>query len=105
VRWLDGQLSLDERGYIVTGTEARNGARHGRPPLLLGTSRPGVFAAGDVRIGSIKRVASDCASGQLVDGPAAGPAEPAQVASARRSAKLFGHERGHVLRGSMQSSR
>ena len=57
-------LQRDERGFLLTG---RGLLRDGRPPrawpldrspLLLETSLPGVFAAGDVRHGSVKRVAS-----------------------------------------------
>ena len=53
--WLDGQLALDDGGYILTGL---NGS-------MLETSRPGVFAAGDVRSGSIKRVASAVGEGSI----------------------------------------
>ena len=65
--WLDVQLALDEGGYVLTGDERRC-ARTGRPgrrPLPLETSRPGVFAVGDVRSGSIKRVASAVGEGAM----------------------------------------
>jgi len=56
--WLDGELALDDGGYIVTGPDA--GGRS-----LLETSRPGVFAGGDVRSGSISRVASAAGEGAM----------------------------------------
>ncbi|MEA2332000.1 MAG: thioredoxin reductase [Thermoleophilaceae bacterium] len=56
--WLDGQLALDERGYLITGEDAGS-------TLPLETSWPGVFAAGDVRCGSIKRVASAVGEGAM----------------------------------------
>ena len=64
VRWLDGQVELDDGGYVLTG------AASARPdsdwlPLFLETSKPGVFAAGDVRSGSIKRVASAAGEGAM----------------------------------------
>jgi len=71
-RWLEGQLALDDRGFILTGHDAVRSARQGAPqqlgyePYLLETSRPGVFAAGDVRSGSIKRVASAVGEGAMV---------------------------------------
>jgi thioredoxin reductase (NADPH) len=61
--WLAGQVRLDSGGYVLTGPAA------GRPGAgargLLETSRPGVFAAGDVRSGSIKRVASAVGEGSM----------------------------------------
>jgi thioredoxin reductase (NADPH) len=69
--WLDGVVERDERGYVLTGRDlARDGrAPSGwpleRPPLLLETSLPGVFAAGDVRYRSIKRVASAVGEGSI----------------------------------------
>jgi thioredoxin reductase (NADPH) len=74
VGWLADQVALDERGYILTGPDAGRGYlapfRHtgggGRAPLFLETSLPGVFAAGDVRSGSIKRVASAVGEGSMV---------------------------------------
>jgi thioredoxin reductase (NADPH) len=67
--WLDGVLERDERGYLLTGRDVRRGGPNrpgwtlARPPLLLETSVPGVFAAGDVRHRSVKRVASAVGEG------------------------------------------
>jgi thioredoxin reductase (NADPH) len=67
--WLDDVVERDERGYLLTGRDVRRGGpsrpgwRLTRPPLLLETSVPGVFAAGDVRHRSIKRVASAVGEG------------------------------------------
>jgi thioredoxin reductase (NADPH) len=60
--WLDGQLELDEDGSVVTGSAA---ARDGHQPLMLETSRPGVFAVGDVRSRSVHRVASAVGEGAM----------------------------------------
>jgi thioredoxin reductase (NADPH) len=56
--WLGNGVALDERGFVLTGRDA--GA-----PLHLESSRPGVLAAGDVRSGSIKRVASAVGEGAM----------------------------------------
>ncbi len=66
--WLGEAIARDPRGFILTGPElpAGTGGRHWHParrPLPLETSLPGVFAAGDVRHGSIKRVASAVGEG------------------------------------------
>jgi thioredoxin reductase (NADPH) len=67
--WLGDSIARDERGFILTGRHlVRAGAVPAewplqRPPALLETSIPGVFAAGDVRHGSIKRVASAVGEG------------------------------------------
>ena len=67
--WLDGVVARDENGYVLTGPELENGETAPwaleRPPMLLETSLPGVFAAGDVRHGSIKRVASAVGEGSI----------------------------------------
>jgi thioredoxin reductase (NADPH) len=71
--WLPGTVTLDAGGYVVTGPEARRssgsekaGTEEDRgPPLLLETSLPGIFAAGDVRSGSVKRVASAVGEGAM----------------------------------------
>lgn len=70
-RWLDGVLQREEAGYLLTGLDLRpNGEDHlrwplERQPLPLETSLPGVFAAGDVRFGSVKRVASATGEGAM----------------------------------------
>jgi thioredoxin reductase (NADPH) len=59
--WLDGCLALDGRGFLKTGPDlspedlTTGGWPLARPPYLLETNRPGVFAVGDVRSGNIKR--------------------------------------------------
>jgi thioredoxin reductase (NADPH) len=70
--WLEGAVELDERGFVLTGRELDGSALDGdlwrdlsRDPYLLETSMPGVFAAGDVRGGSIKRVASAVGEGAM----------------------------------------
>jgi thioredoxin reductase (NADPH) len=69
--WLDGCLSLDERGFVRTGADltpeelVAAGWPPGRAPYLLETSRPGVFAVGDVRAGNVKRVASAVGEGSI----------------------------------------
>jgi thioredoxin reductase (NADPH) len=69
--WLRGRIALDDGGYILTGEAAapsdprRDGHSGERPPLLLETSLPGVFAAGDVRSGSVQRVAAAVGDGAI----------------------------------------
>ena len=64
--WLPAELARDESGFIRTGAEAsENGWSLGRSPLSLETSVPGVFAAGDVRRGSMSRVASAVGEGSI----------------------------------------
>jgi thioredoxin reductase (NADPH) len=69
--WLDGCIALDEKGFIKTGSDLSQAdlvrARWplARAPHLLETSLPGVFAVGDVRGGSIKRVASAVGEGSI----------------------------------------
>jgi thioredoxin reductase (NADPH) len=63
---VEGCLELDSKGFILTGPEASgNTWPLDRPPMMLETSTPGVFAAGDVRAGSIKRVASAVGEGAM----------------------------------------
>jgi thioredoxin reductase (NADPH) len=70
-RWLNGCVALDAKGFIKTGPdlspEDLSTARWpiARPPYLLETTLPGVFAVGDVRGGSIKRVASAVGEGSI----------------------------------------
>jgi thioredoxin reductase (NADPH) len=67
--WLDGIVERDDRGYVLTGRdllragEPPAGWTLERPPLRLETSLPGVFAAGGVRHGSVKRVATAVGEG------------------------------------------
>jgi len=63
--WLGQAVARDRRGFILTGPDLPAGTRWppGRPPLPLETSLPGVFAAGDVRRGSVNRVASAVGEG------------------------------------------
>ncbi|HYK68407.1 MAG TPA: FAD-dependent oxidoreductase [Streptosporangiaceae bacterium] len=70
--WLAGSIELDSHGFIVTGPDLSGQARAtpaweklGRDPYLLETSLPGVFAAGDVRSRSVKRVASAVGEGSI----------------------------------------
>jgi thioredoxin reductase (NADPH) len=69
--WLAGVVDRDERGFILTGTDlVRDGKRPqgwplARDPYWTETSVPGIFAAGDVRHGSVKRVASGVGEGSI----------------------------------------
>jgi len=69
--WLDRCVAMDDKGFIKTGPdlsrEDLEAARWplARPPHLLETSRPGVFAVGDVRGGNVKRVASAVGEGSI----------------------------------------
>ncbi len=69
--WLNGTVERDSKGFILTGTDLiKNGERPkgwtpDRDPYLLETNIPGVFAAGDVRSGSAKRVASSVGEGSV----------------------------------------
>ena len=64
--WLRGSLALDAKGFIKTGAEVRDDWPLHRPPYLLETSLPGVFAVGDIRAESVKRVASAVGEGSMV---------------------------------------
>ncbi len=70
-RWLGGCVLVDANGFIKTGTDLTRedltnaGWPLARPPHLLETSLPGVFAVGDVRAGNIKRVASAVGEGSI----------------------------------------
>ncbi|MGB9491737.1 MAG: FAD-dependent oxidoreductase [Terriglobales bacterium] len=71
--WLRGCVALDDKGFILTGRDI-DGVRSSdgalvwpleRPPYMLETSLPGVFAVGDVRSGNVKRVASAVGEGAI----------------------------------------
>jgi thioredoxin reductase (NADPH) len=68
--WLGPGVLRDERGFVITGPELAVSDGTGRwplerPPFALETSVPGVFAAGDVRLDSMKRVASAVGEGAM----------------------------------------
>ena len=65
--WLPAEIERDERGFILTGADIsqRSAPQFNRSRFLLETSMPGVFAAGDVRHGSVKRVASAVGEGSI----------------------------------------
>jgi thioredoxin reductase (NADPH) len=69
-QWLPEEIARDARGYLITDRDLLEQPEihweHHREPLTLETSMPGVFAAGDVRRGSIKRVASAVGEGATV---------------------------------------
>jgi thioredoxin reductase (NADPH) len=69
--WLPEEIQRDEKGYVVTGKDL---SRYGHPrrgwhverlPLLMETTMSGVFAVGDVRHGSVKRIASAVGEGSI----------------------------------------
>jgi thioredoxin reductase (NADPH) len=71
-QWLRGCVELDRNGFVLTGPDLPAGTGEnerwraiGRSPFLLETSLPGVFAAGDVRSGSVKRCASAVGEGSM----------------------------------------
>ncbi|OAV44215.1 FAD-dependent oxidoreductase [Lewinella sp. 4G2] len=70
--WIErGSILTDERGFVVTGRDITSSAKnskawtHDRPPYLLETCQPGIFAAGDVRSGAMNRVASAVGEGAM----------------------------------------
>jgi thioredoxin reductase (NADPH) len=65
--WLPSEIERDAKGFIRTGSAVAQSKNWpvARPPSLLETSHPGVFAAGDVRSGSVKRVASAVGEGAM----------------------------------------
>jgi thioredoxin reductase (NADPH) len=69
--WLAGLVERDERGFILTGPDLIRDGQHPkgwtleRDPFLLETNVPGIFAVGDVRYGSVKRVASGVGEGSV----------------------------------------
>jgi thioredoxin reductase (NADPH) len=69
--WLDNVIDRDEKGFILTGADLQVENRYpknwklDREPFLLETNIPGIFAVGDVRHNSIKRVASGVGEGSI----------------------------------------
>ena len=70
--WVEGCVALDEKGFIITGQEAgiawekiKGGEACERQPFTFESSRPGIFAVGDVRSQSVKRVASAVGEGSV----------------------------------------
>jgi thioredoxin reductase (NADPH) len=69
--WLTGCVSLDKKGFVLTGRDLGSVKPPvpwplSRPPHMLETSVPGVFVVGDVRSGNVKRVASAVGEGSIV---------------------------------------
>ena len=71
VEWLPPSILRDEKGFVLAGPDLRRDGKlpeswkEAREPFLLETSVPGVFVAGDVRHGSVKRVASAVGEGSI----------------------------------------
>jgi len=97
-QWLAGQLAEDTHGFLLTGTnipEAQLDDKD-RIPLFLETSRPGVFAVGDVRSGSVKRAATAIGEGSMavrlvferLQATGSAVADPPRADGDRRSAPL-----------------
>jgi len=68
--WLQGCLALDKKGFVLTGRDLDTASENpvwplARPPHILETSLPGVFAVGDVRSGNVKRVAAAVGEGSI----------------------------------------
>lgn len=63
--WLPAEVARDEHGFVLTGHDARtpDASRPEREPFALETSVPGIFAVGDIRSGSVKRVAASVGEG------------------------------------------
>jgi thioredoxin reductase (NADPH) len=66
--WLRGHVAMDEHGFLLTGRDLQGedlAAYGDELPFFLETSRPGIFAVGDVHSGSVKRVASAVGEGSM----------------------------------------
>jgi thioredoxin reductase (NADPH) len=63
--WLPAEIARDEHGFVLTGTDAIKAGqwKHDRQPFPLETSAPGIFAVGDIRSGSVNRVAAAVGEG------------------------------------------
>ena len=70
-KWLGDEISVDDYGFVVSGVDLLEDKEnipyhlYFRTPFMLETSVPGIFVAGDVRHGSIKRVASSVGEGAM----------------------------------------
>jgi len=70
--WLEGTLCRDGKGFLITGQNLMQDGKRppgwtlDRPPALLETNVPGVFAVGDVRFGAVRRVANSVGEGSIV---------------------------------------
>ena len=65
--WLPDTVVLDDRGFVLTGRDVPKELwAHGLPPENLATTVPGIFAVGDIRAGSMKRVAAASGEGASV---------------------------------------
>jgi thioredoxin reductase (NADPH) len=65
--WLPSEIARDEHGFVLTGTDAMKPGqwKADREPFALETSAPGIFAVGDIRSGSVKRVAASVGDGGM----------------------------------------
>jgi thioredoxin reductase (NADPH) len=65
--WLPPEIARDEHGFVLTGADAMKAGqwKADREPFALETSAPGIFAIGDVRSGSVKRVAAAVGEGGI----------------------------------------
>jgi thioredoxin reductase (NADPH) len=66
--WLPPEIALDQNGYVLTGSDVLAAGRWQQPdrdPYLLETSVPGIFACGDVRCSTVKRVAAAVGEGSM----------------------------------------
>jgi thioredoxin reductase (NADPH) len=65
--WLPAEISRDKHGFVLTGTDAMKAGqwKADREPFALQTSAPGIFAVGDIRSGSVKRVAASVGEGGI----------------------------------------
>jgi len=65
--WLPGIIARDDHGFVQTGRDVPQSAwQEGIPPVDLATTAPGIFAVGDIRSGSMKRVAAASGEGASV---------------------------------------
>jgi thioredoxin reductase (NADPH) len=65
--WLPSEIAGDAHGFVLTGTDAMKTGqwKDDREPFALETSVPGIFAVGDIRSGSVKRVAASVGEGGM----------------------------------------